>query len=260
MNTSILDINRLGLLLKRYFIENKQRELTFWGIVTVVFALMHLGGTTGASISVQMFLFVSGFVFAARSFKFFNFTPGGMHYLMIPATHLEKVVTAILLNTFYYFGMILISYTIGTIVGTGIGNMLFGTSNPVQFELFRAVHENYYHGFLVKNTATGLFDTFITFASIQSVFMLGSVYFKGNAIGKTFLTLFGLGFVLTLIELSLLKITFGTFHFDSHMAGVSLADSSDFFNWIEITGEIFKYGLIPFFWVVTYFRLTEKQI
>ena len=99
-----LNINRLGLLLKRYFIENKQRELTFWGIATVVFMIMH------QSQAVTMFLFIAGFIFASRTFKIFGFTPGGMHYLLIPATHLEKLVTNILLSTVYYFGMFLLTY------------------------------------------------------------------------------------------------------------------------------------------------------
>ncbi|MFT3753509.1 MAG: hypothetical protein QM800_11765 [Paludibacter sp.] len=138
MNTT-LNINRLGLLLKRYFTENKQRELTFWGITTVVFTLMHLAGSQEKAISVQMFLYISGFIFAARSFKFFNFTPGGMHYLLIPATHLEKLTTAILLSIFYYFAMILLTYTAGTILGTTFGNIFFDMNNPIQFALFQTI-------------------------------------------------------------------------------------------------------------------------
>jgi len=55
MNTT-LNINRIGLLLKRFFIENKQRELTFWGITIIIFMLMH------QTESVAMFLYVTGFI------------------------------------------------------------------------------------------------------------------------------------------------------------------------------------------------------
>jgi len=259
MNTT-LNINRLGLLLKRYFTENKQRELTFWGIVTVVFTLMHLAGSREKSISVEMFLYVSGFIFAARTFKIFNFTPSGMHYLLIPATHLEKVTSAILLSTFYYFAMILATYIVGTTLGTTIGNIFFETNNPIQFELFQTVHENFYHGFRYNTTTPGIFNTFITFAGIQSVFMLGSIYFKGNAIGKTILAIFGISLVLGLIELLLLKVTFGTYHLEGQMMRLTIPAGQDLFPGLEIVGTIFKYALIPFFWVVTYFRLTEKEV
>src|ERR1035437_198639 len=110
MNTT-LDINRLGLLLKRYFIENKQRELTFWGISTVVFMIMHRTG------SVEMFMYIAGFIFAARTFKIFNYTPSGMHYLLIPATHAEKLIINIILSTLYFFIMFVITYIIGTTIG-----------------------------------------------------------------------------------------------------------------------------------------------
>lgn len=262
MNTT-LNINRLGLLLKRYVIENKQRELTFWGIVTVVFTLMHLAGSQEKAISVQMFLYISGFIFAARTFKIFNFTPSGMHYLLIPATHLEKLTTAILLSIFYYFAMILLTYTVGTILGTSIGNMFFDQNNPIQFPLFQAPEYHY----IVNNglhtsykSGPGLLDTFIAFCGIQSVFILGSIYFKGNAIGKTILAIIGISIILGLIELFLLKVTFGTYHLNGQMLNLTITPEHTIFNGLEIAGTIFKYALIPFFWVVSYFRLTEKEV
>ena len=259
MNTTI-NINRLGLLLKRYFTENKQRELTFWGIVTVVFTLMHLAGSREKSISVEMFLYVSGFIFAARTFKIFNFTPSGMHYLLIPATHLEKVISAILLSTFYYFAMILATYIVGTILGTTIGNLFFETNNPIQFELFQSNSNSWVVGQEIYNFGPTLLNTFITFAGIQSVFMLGSIYFKGNAIGKTILVIFAISLILGLIEIFLLKVTFGTYHLEGQMMRLTIPSGQNLFPGLEIAGTIFKYALIPFFWVVTYFRLTEKEV
>ncbi len=255
MNTT-LDINRLGLLLKRYFIENKQRELTFWGITIVVFTLMHLAGPQEKSISVEMFLYISGFIFAARTFKIFNYTPGGMHYLLIPATHLEKLTTAILLSIFYYFIMILITYSLGTILGTTIGNFFFGSNNPITFALFRSWSDTYAISYAPMN----LLNKFIFFAGVQSVFILGSIYFKGNAIGKTFLSITALSILLVLIELFLLKITFGTYHLDGQMINLSINSEQGFLSWLSIASEIFAYALIPFFWIVSYFRLKEKQV
>lgn len=254
MNTT-LDINRLGLLLRRFFIENKQRELTFWGITTVVFTLMHLAGAQEKSISVEMFLYISGFIFAARTFKIFNYTPGGMHYLLIPATHFEKLTTAILLSTFYYFVMILITYSLGTILGTTIGNFFFESNNPIVFALFNSSADIYNN-----SHAPSLLNKFILFAGIQSTFMLGSVYFKGNAVGKTFLAITAISIVLGIIELFLLKITFGTYHLDGQMMNISIDSEQGFLSALGTASKVFAYALIPFFWVVSYFRLKEKQV
>lgn len=255
MNT-ILNINRLGLLLRRFFIENKQRELTFWGITTVVFTLMHLAGPQEKSISVEMFLYISGFIFAARTFKIFNHTPGGMHYLLIPATHFEKLTTAILLSTFYYFAMIVITYTIGTTLGTTIGNFFFASNNPIVFPLFHSIPDLYNN----SHAPMSLLNKFVFFAGIQSTFMLGSIYFKGNAVGKTFLAITAISIVLGIIELLLLRITFGTYHLGGQMMNISIDSEQGFLSALSTGSKIFGYALIPFFWVVSYFRLKEKQV
>lgn len=262
MNTTF-DINRLGLTLKRYFIENKQRELTFWGITIVVFTLMHLAGSQEKSIAVQMFLYISGFIFAARTFKQFNYTPSGMHYLMIPATQLEKVTTSILLSTFYYFAMIVLTYIIGTALGTTIGNLFFETNNPIYFELFQSSPQYYMQGNEMHtsfNNSSSILNTFITFAGIQSVFMLGSIYFKGNVVGKTILANIGIIVLLTIIELVLLKTIFGSYSIIVLLQRLSMLNGQVSFPEFEIAQTVFAYAIIPFFWVVTYFRLTEKEV
>ena len=246
MNTT-LDINRLGLLLKRYFIENKQRELTFWGITTVVFMIIHQTG------SVEMFMYIAGFIFAARTFKIFNYTPSGMHYLLIPATHAEKLIINIILSTFYFFTIFLFTYMIGTTIGIYLGNFIFSMNSPVDFALFQTSSNPMHLNF-------GLWNTFTAFAIIQSVFMLGSIYFKGNAIGKTFLAIIGISITLVIIELFLLRVTFGTSHLNGQMNNINIAyNAGDLFG-SQIKISVFKYALIPFFWLVTYFRLTEKQV
>jgi len=254
MNT-ILNINRLGLLLKRYFVENKKRELTFWGIATVIFMLMHLTGSTEKSASVEIFLYISGLIFAARTFKIFGYTPGGMHFLLIPATHFEKLVSGIILNTFYYFGMILITYAIGTVFGTVAGNIFFETSNPIQFAFFHFDPSVNITGHAGEN----LFSKFIAFALIQSVFMVGSLHFKRNAAGQTFLALSVFFIILVIIELLLLKATFGTYHLNGQMINLSISGDDLLFK-SKLVGSIIKYSLIPFFWIVAYFRLIEKQV
>lgn len=257
--STTFNINRLGLTLKRYFIENKQRELTFWGIAMVFFTLINMTQSGGNLISVVMFLNIAGFIFAAKAFKVFNYTPSGMHYLLIPATHLEKMITAVLLSTFYFFAMILVTYTIGTTVGISVSNLIFDTNNPIQYPLLQSVPDYYVQGQLIRS-GSSILDTFIVFAGIQSIFMLGSIFFKGNAIGKTMLSIIAIGMLLGLFELFLLKITFGAYQSFGGMLLISGPMSALLFPGVETIVSIFKYALIPFFWVVTYFRLTEKEV
>jgi len=251
MNTTF-SFNRLGLLIKRYFIENKQRELSFWGIVIAVFMIVH------ESTSVEMFLYVTGFIFAARMFKIFGYTPGGMHYLLIPATHVEKLVSAILLSTVYYFIMILITYTVGSLLGTTIGNAIFSTQNPVSLDFFQMESISKVWGNTVVQHK-GFWSIFCSFALIQSVFLMGSVYFKRNAIGRTIMTFILLCIVIGIIEMIIFKFTFGSFQMDGQSFNLSIS-GDNLFPGFEAATQYLKYLLIPFFWLVSYFRLTEKQV
>ena len=246
MNTTF-SFSRIGLLLKRFFIENRNRELAFWGILIIIFSLIHQGET------VRTFIYVTGFIFAARQFKLFAYNPSGMHYLMIPATHVEKLTASFILTTLYYFGMILLTYTIGNIIGTEIFNLLFGTSNPVSWGLFNT-NDN-------KSTASGLWEIFSYFVLIQAIFVLGSLYFKRNAVVKTFLTMIALGFILAMIQILLMKINFGDFISGSKMISTNIMfNSTNISEGIKTGFEIGSYLLILFLWLVSYFRLTEKQI
>jgi len=251
MNTTF-SFNRLGLLIKRYFIENKQREFSFWGIVIVVFMLMH------ESTSVEMFLYVTGFIFAARTFKIFSYTPGGMHFLLIPATHVEKLVSAILLSTVYYFIMILITYSVGSILGNTLGNAIFSMNNTLSLDFFQMESISKVWGNTVVQHK-GFWSIFCTFALIQSVFLTGSVYFKRNAIGRTIMTFIAISILLGIIEVIIFKLTFGTLNLSDQSFNLSIS-GDNLFPGFEAATQYLKYLLIPFFWLVSYFRLTEKQV
>jgi hypothetical protein len=254
MNTT-LNFNRLWLLINRYFIENKNKELIYWGILTLVFCLNHQAG------SAKMIIYIMGFIFAAKQYKIFTYTPSGMHYLLIPATHLEKLISSILLSTVYFFGMALLTYSIGNIVGTNLLNIIFSQSTPLSWDMF-SLSNTYPIGNNMHFAQVSPFvEMIIEFLTIQSIFLLGSIYFKGNAIAKTMLSIFAIILALGFIELSLLKVLFGGMSISGDLK--SLNFSSDNSPALTVFGYIFKtigYLLIPFLWVVTYFRLKEKQV
>jgi len=253
MNTT-LNINRIGLLLKRYFIENKQLELTFWIIATVVFMLLHKTSFAG------LFLVVAGFIFASNTFKAFSITPNGIHYLLIPATHAEKLIVTIIINTFYFFIMFLITYFIGTTIGSVIGNFIFSLNEPVNYGvLHEKSNQLFYSQYSFLKGDFMLLKIFTVFAGSQSIFMLGSIYFKRNAAIKTILAFYGFTIALVIIEVFLLKTTLGTFNLKGSLNALSISGDK-VFTGFPLIAKIIPFLLIPFFWIVTYFRLTEKQV
>lgn len=253
MNTT-LDIKRLGLLFQRFFVENRQREITFWGISIFVFMLVRDNS------AVEMFLMISGLIFAANMFKIFAYTPGGMHYLLIPATHAEKLVSSILLSIVYYFCMFLVTYTIGTWLGIQLGNLLFGLEKPLTFSFYQMDNTGVdWNGQMVHQI--GLLKTYVSFVITQSIFLLGSIFFKRNSVGRTFLSIMAISIVLIIIQLFLIKINFGTWNMNIQMNNtIFLPSGMKLFQnnvWIF---KLLTYLTIPFLWLVSYFRLTEKEV
>ncbi|HRZ98407.1 MAG TPA: hypothetical protein P5084_12695 [Paludibacter sp.] len=250
MNTTF-SFYRLGLLLNRFFVENKQKELTFWAIAIVVFMLMYNAASVG------MFIIIAGFIFASRIYKSFGYTPGGMHYLLIPATHLEKLVSGIILSTIYFLIGVLISYMLGNTIGTHLGNLIFGTNNEVNLQLFDFSNKMQY---MDSGTIYPYIDMFIGFAIVQSIFLLGSIYFKRNPIGKTFLAIIAFSVVIGLFEVFLLKLNFDITSLQHENININILDLKSMFPGAETFGQIIKFSIAPFFWVVSYFRLTEKEV
>lgn len=250
MNTNF-SFNRLGLLLKRFFVENGQKELTFWAISIVVFMISYGPAVVG------MYIIIAGFIFASKMYKSFSYTPGGMHYLLIPATHLEKLVSGIILSTFYFLTGVLLSYFIGNTVSTHVGNLIFDLNNTVHFQLFETANEI---NNISPSYSSSYLDMFIGFAIVQSIFLLGSIYFKRNAVGKTILSIIVFSIAIGLIEILLLKFNFDTTSIQSQNINISLLDVKSMFPGLEVVGQVIKYATAPFFWVVSYFRLTEKEV
>lgn len=249
------NFNRLFLMLKRYFIENKSREIMYWGILILVFTFVHNSG------SAKIILYIMGFIFAAKQFKSFAFTPGGMHYLLIPATHLEKLISAILLTTVYYFTLFTITYSIGNVLGTTLYNLVFTQSTPVIWDFFSTTGSTSFGNGIDFSIGNAFLEMIINFLIIQSVFILGSIYFKRGTIGRTMLSIFAFYFIIGMIELFFLKVIFVDLTTLRGMNSFNfMADNTSLLTTLGIGFKIFTCLLIPFFWTVSYFRLTEKQV
>jgi len=257
MKTSIFNFERTGLLFKRYFTERINTELIYWGIMVIVF--MFIRNFTPAIATVVI---VAGAFYAARFFREIHSPGNGIAYFMTPATQLEKLTVGIVMTSLYYLFMMIIAYIIGNLAGTFLCNLLaeidfFKFSDLFSHSPLRWV---VFEGMAFEIVSVGnhyyLLSFLKMFFVIQSTFLLGSIYFKNNQAFKTFLTvcLFHLFIVLLLmIEIKLIIINPGIQQFGNEVK----LSMSDAFN---DALQIFYILLVPFFWTVSYFRLTEKQV
>jgi hypothetical protein len=256
MKTSIFNFNRVGLLFQRYFAERFHTELIYWGIMIIVF--MFIRNVTPIIFGL---IFIAGAFYAARFFKEIHSRSNGIAYFMIPATQLEKLTVGIVITSFYYFAMMMIAYVIGNLLGTLFNNMLANMNflvifshSPLQWKLFNL--DPFWNNFgKIEHLMDFRIWLLVLLLYTQSLYLLGSIYFKSNQFLKTFLTTKLIGFLLFIFFIIEILLIFG--HTQSF-------DEVNFPYWWD---QFFIYALqafvcllIPFFWVVSYFRLTEKQV
>lgn len=251
MNSSI-SFYRISLLIKRFFIENKSSEMMYWIILILIFNFIHQADF------VRFILLIAGIGFAGRQYNFSN-SSNSQQYLLIPTTHLEKILTTFLLCSVYYFGLSLVAYMLGNLMGTQFYNMLWNTNDTVSWDLFTSNSE-FHDGMNLLATSFSMLDYFWFLITIQSVFILGSILFKKNAFTKTIISVFAILFLFTQLEFAILNSLFDdTVKMNSNLSYV-LERSSNTKYIFEIISKSIYYLLAPFLWIVSYYRLTEKEV
>ncbi|GHT75636.1 hypothetical protein AGMMS50262_11520 [Bacteroidia bacterium] len=166
--------------------------------------------------------------------------------------------------------MMLIAYTIGNLLGTVLNNMLasieFFSSTldmfhktPLKWVLFESATESdtWLFGGQITYTYSfaGLF--FKIFLVIQSIYLLGSIYFKNNQAFKTFFATNIIQVLLLIVFITELQLIVGI----PKIFGTLKPE--EMWHWKQIVEKAIKgfFYLLPvFFWVVSYFRLTEKEV
>ena len=261
MKTNIFSFNRIGLMFQRYFTERFHTELIYWGIMIIAF--MFIRNNIPAMCTL---IFIAGIFYAARFFKEIHSPSNGVAYFMIPATQLEKLIVGIIMTTFYYFAMMIITYVIGNLLGTALYNFIINFDflkqflpffidrgySPLRWKMFEVIS-----GFPVTfgaNSITYVALWFLLFILIQSIYLLGGLYFKRN---QPFVTTF------SIVAFLILQSTYTSLLIKLCVIG-NITDDIINITSIDKISEYVLYGsyylLIPFFWIVSYFRLTEKQI
>ena len=253
---AIFNINRIWWLLQRYFVENRHRELYYWGIFVIVFMFFH-----NDSSAIGGIILVAGIVFCGRFFREIHSPTSGLNYFMIPATQAEKLVTSYLLTIVYFFGMMLAVYTIGNLAGTFLNNLFANVSylspgldwfshKPLRWCLLEVPQTD-----VVGSPFIWIF--FNAYLFIQAIFMLGSLYFKRSAVFKTILTLFVAGFVCVVIMMLGVKVFLDIPTISDESINININGENNPFGAV---GGIIPYVLIPYLWILGYFKLTEKEV
>lgn len=212
-------------------------------------------------------LFLAGCLYASMIFSEINTRPKGIDYLTLPASHFEKLLVAL-------FNAVVAFFVVYTIV--------FYIVDFAMVEISRSMFRSKYPG--VVDQSKGVVNVFTIFSdplssinpskiilliffAVQSAFILGSVYFGTYSFIKTTVTLFIVSLAVVLFVAKVLVPTLPERTMYWSITSLRIVEMQgpgrivSLPSWIgEVLQYLVMYAFAPLFYIVTYFRLKEKEI
>lgn len=243
-----MNINNIKNLLNAYFVENWKRDIIWTaGIMAALTLLSNVMNPYNNGDTVLAGFIVFVLVIVQRVFMNLGNSSQSIHYLMIPASYKEKVVTNMFLVNIYAVVLPVLSILIGYTLA------YFILKYCVMTEM---------GPFLSSLKINHIGASLIFFYMSVSVFFFGAVYFRKNPVLKTFAVIMVIFFALSLISMLVLWLNVRlTMH--TGMMNVQYSFLSDSSNLPElasnILGFIFCIGFIVFFYALSFLRLKETE-
>jgi hypothetical protein len=274
---SYFDLNRWLLYIGKHWNENKKKYLLSLGAIGGLLVLwysflMMVNADHPLSGEIQVItyyvgLFLTGCLYASLIFSELSDGPKGIQYLLLPVSILEKLLTALLYGVILYFICYTIIYYIVDIPFVKLSNSILKTVAEQEHKTSFSIQE-VANVFVSWKDGDNVFVYFLlAYFSIQSIFLLGSVYFVRFQYIKTLVW----GLVVFLFLVFFVHKILGSFMptggffipftvyriFDKANGELSVQLP----EWIStILLFLIKYSLAPMLWIVTYFRLKEKEV
>ena len=276
------DFYRWRMLVGGHWAENRKRYLL---------ALLAMGGMLAAwygfLLAIDKFgpvnlfmqytayycgLYIVGCLYASTIFAELGEKARAIQFLSIPASHLEKLLCGILFGVVLFFLAYTLIFYIVDIPMVSMANRIIarehqhwpGTMEPIGSVEVLNLWSNQWAPVPDKRFHLILLGYF----AIQSAFLLGSVYFARWAFIKTIVAVlvFWLIFIL-FMDKGLREWLPEGWHYDSMMQWANNTSQQGPNQFIRLPPSfqgivifLIQYSIAPALWVITYFRLKEKEV
>jgi hypothetical protein len=252
METAKFSLNKIVLLIRRQLTINSKNLIIAFsaclGILVIInFLTIYFGGRVEPDLIISLsfvLMFLGGYIFTSMAFNELHSPQKAYQYLTLPATTLEKITSVWFLTTIVYVIASLLLFVIlvflSNLFAALVGSLTVSYEVLLNYPVWKIIW---------------------IFMVTQSVFLLGSCYFKKNNFLKTILTLFIIGIILMIYAVINGYLLFGS-EFNGIDGNSMNGNLSLFMEEIfpKIIQFIFNYLLAPFFYVVSYFTLKERQV
>ena len=273
---SYFNFNRWLLYIAKHWNENRKRYLMSLGAVAGLMILwysfvMIVDRSNPLVINMQIItyyvgLFLTGCLFASIQFNEFSDGPKGISYLLLPASLLEKLLNALLFGVVLYFICYTAVFYVIDFIMVKLSNSYFATKFE-QANMKGFQPKEIANVFVSQDTPINLFFyLLIIYFTVQSIFLLGSVYFSKYSYIKTLIWGLIVFLVLVFWEHKIIEsfMPHGSFYKPFTVYRI-WEDGNDLMvrlpEWLSsIIIFLMLYTVVPLLWVVTYFRLKEKEV
>jgi hypothetical protein len=277
------NMERWLLLIAKHWSENRKKYslglLAITGIMLIWFLFNILMEHNhpmdeGVQLATYFFgLFVVGCLYASTLFSDLASKSKGINYLALPASQFEKTLCALLYGVVLFFAVYTLVYYVADIIMVKVANGIAYT----YWQKYHAAGEIFTPE-KIKNVFTGgdqahggkvnpFFIILLVYFAVQSAYLLGSVYFARFSFIKTTVALL----VIILFFIVFIGKVMDSFmphgnYFDGLTSYRLSAEADDekiirLPEWINRGGSfLLKYAFAPVFWIVTYYRVKEKEI
>jgi hypothetical protein len=264
---------RFTLLVLKHWADNKKRYglsvLAFIGLLITWFVFTLLVEPDirmpkdVQQITYFFSLFVVGTFYASQYFSDLGSRSKGINFLLVPASAFEKLLCSLLYTVVLFFVVFTTIFYIVDSLMVAISSNLPGNNEvngkPTVVNVFKII--------ILRFNRDSTINFLLLYFSVQSVFLLGSVFFEKYSFIKTIISGFIAGFILFCLMYFFNELMPDGEYPHGFLTAyrVSVEGGDDHLvqvpRWI---GEVFRflvmYAVAPFFWIVTYYRLKEKQV
>jgi hypothetical protein len=275
----LFNVKRWVWVVRWHWAENRKRYLlsgiAIPGMLLICFGYrLLIGGIHPLRPDLQYLiylagLYITGCFYASALFSELGSRPKGIHFLALPASPLEKLVCLLLFGVVLLFVYYTLSFYLLDYPMVKLGNQLaYERFQDHHLPNARFLGDKVLH--LLQDQGEfheDFINFFIAYFPVQSAFILGSVYFPNYSFLKTTVALLVFWVVLVLVFVNGFNAIRPEAWQDSGFAGWWQLDDLGQFNrirlssWVESAVGIGLKFSIPFIlWVITYFRLREKEI
>lgn len=245
---------RFQLLILQHWADNRKRYtlsilacigvLILWFLVAILANNQEPFDQEFQKATYFISLFALGTTYASQYFGHFSSQAKGINFLMVPASHFEKLLCSILYSVVLFLLLMSICFYLVDVPANYLmkdnpspaGTLSeYGTANVFDVTVFD--FQDSFKGPLI-----------FFYLSVQSIFLFGSVLFRKYSFLKTCISGLVFGFLTFIIVYLANKAAF-----DNDTINIIP-------DWFTKTIVILSWTAPVFFWVLTYFRLKAKRV